>query len=87
MSDDMIQIFKKLNTNEKRDKLNELLIKIDQLLNELMIEKNINISNFKPAKNYNSANQKLQSEDEVLLFIYDDLWNLKSKLLALLTKN
>ena len=84
MSEDMINLYKKLNTNEKRNEFSQTLIKLDSLINELLISKNINISEFKNAKNYNSVKQVLQTEDDILLFFYDDIWNIKEKVLALL---
>lgn len=85
MSEEMINIYKKLNTNEKRNEFSQLLIKLDNLTDILMNLKNIELSKFKSAKNYNSMEQTLQTEDDVLLFFYDDIWNIKEKLLALIS--
>lgn len=87
MSEEMITYYKQLNTNEKRNELSNLLIKLDQLINQLMIQDNINIEELKSVKNYDIIKQSLETEDDMLLFFYDDIWNLKSKVLALLTKN
>ena len=35
MSEEMIIYYKQLNTNEKRNELSNLLIKLDQLINQL----------------------------------------------------
>ena len=87
MNEEMITFFKQLNTNEKRNELSGLLIKLDQLINELMIKKDINVDNFENVKNYDSIKQSLQNEDDTLLFFYDDVWTIKTKILALLYKN
>ena len=87
MSEEMIKYYRQLNTNEKRNEISSLLLKLDQLMNQLMIQNNIDIANFKNVKNYDSINQALNKEDEMLLFLYDDIWNLKNKVLALLCNN
>ena len=86
MSEEMVSIYKQLNKNEKRNELSQVIIKLDGLINELMKIKNIDISEFKNAKNYNSTSQTLTTEDDILLFFYDDVWNIKEKVLALLAK-
>lgn len=83
MSQEMIDLYKKLNTNEKRNELSSLIVKLDQLINQLMLQSNINIKN-DSVKNYDSNDQALKTEDEMLLFFYDDVWKLKNKVLRLL---
>lgn len=85
MTDEMIRTYKKLNTNEKRNELSNLLIKLDQLINQLISEKNLK-NGFIDVKNYDSVIQSLETEDEVLLFFYDDLWKIKNKVLLLLSE-
>lgn len=86
MSEKMIELYKLLNTNDKRNELSSLIEKLDQLINQIMIQKGID-SNFKKVKNYDSINQAQQTEDEMLLFFYEDVWNIKSNILALLSQN
>lgn len=86
MSEKMIELYKQLKTNDKRNELSSLIEKLDQLVTQMMIQKGINNS-FKQAKNYDSINQNMESEDDILLFFYEDLWNIKSKILALLATN
>ena len=86
MSEKMIELYKQLNTNDKRNELSSLIEKLDQLVNQVMIQKGIN-NNYKQAKNYDSINQNMETEDDVLLFFYEDIWNIKSKILALLAHN
>lgn len=86
MSEKMIELYKQLNTNDKRNELSSLIEKLDQLVNQIMIQKGIN-NNYKQAKNYDSINQNMETEDDMLLFFYEDIWNIKSKILALLAHN
>lgn len=86
MSEKMIELYKQLETNNKRNELSSLIEKLDQLVNQIMIQKGIN-NNYKQAKNYDSINQNMETEDDVLLFFYEDIWNIKSKILALLAHN
>lgn len=86
MNDRMIELYKQLETNEKRNELSSLIGKLDQLITQLIIQKGIN-NNVKGTKNYDSVSQCCQSEDDILLFFYDDIWNIKNKVLALLVDN
>ena len=84
MSEEMLKLYKELNTNEKRNEFSKLIMKLDQLIDELITEELEHI-NFKKIKNYNFKNSENITEDEMLTFFYDDLWNIKSKILAILT--
>lgn len=86
MTEEMITTYKQLSTNEKRNELSNLLIKLDELINQLIIEKHLNYDDFSNVKNYDSVIQTIQTEDDTLLFFYDDLWKLKNKILLLLAK-
>ena len=86
MSEKMIELYKQLNTNDKRNELSSLIEKLDQLVNQIIIQKGIE-NNYKQAKNYDSINQNMETEDDMLLFFYEDIWNIKSKILALLAHN
>jgi len=87
MTYEMATLYKKLNTNEKRNELSSLIIKIDQLLNQVLVQNKIIDGQINKIKNYDSINQALDSEDDILLFFYDDLWKIKNKLLKLLVLN
>ena len=87
MTEEMINLYKQLNTNEKRNELSNLLIKFDQLVNQMLLNQNITLDNLKNVKNYDPSIQALEGEDDMLLFFYDDIWNLKTKILTLLTNN
>ncbi|MBQ9072484.1 MAG: hypothetical protein IJY25_04950 [Bacilli bacterium] len=84
MTNEMVELYKKLDTNEKRNEFSALMIKLDQLINQLIIQNNINTENLKNVKNYDSVEQANNNEDDMMLFFYDDLWNIKNKILLLL---
>ena len=80
MSEEMIELYKKLSNNEKRNELSSLLTKTDKLLDELLKIGHIQINT--QTKNYDK-NENMKEED-MLLFFYEDLWNIKNKILTLL---
>lgn len=82
MTEEMINLYKKLNTNDKRNELSSLIIKLDKLVDELIKEKKVN-NKFGLVKNYNTKTQILESEDDLLLFFYEDIWTIKNKILLL----
>lgn len=86
MNSEMKLLYSKLSTNEKRNELSSLLVKLDKLIDQLSLQNNIN-NNSISVKNYDSSTQVNQSEDEILTFFYDDVWKIKSKILSILIKN
>lgn len=86
MSEKMIELYKQLNINEKRNEFSSLIEKLDYLVSQIMIKQGIE-NNIETVKNYNSVSQKEQTEDDMMLFFYEDLWNIKSKVLAILADN
>lgn len=78
----MMQLYKELNINEKRNEFSSLLEKTNQLITELLrveqIESDLEI------KNYNALNDAGLTEDEIFTFFYEDLWNVKNRLLTFL---
>jgi len=87
VTNEMIELFKKLNTNEKRNELSSLILKLDQIVNQLVEQNKLDSSELEVVKNYDSTNQVLDTEDDMLLFFYDDIWKIKSKILLLLLNN
>lgn len=85
MNEEMKLMYSKLSTNEKRNEFSSLLVKLDKLVDQLIMENQINLK-FKSVKNYDSSVQSTQNEDELLTFFYDDVWRIKSKILAILVK-
>ena len=79
----LIELYNKLDTNDKRNELSSLINKINAIINELLkLENEQNLFN---VKNYDMQNQKNMKESEVLSFIYEDVYSLKNNLLSLLT--
>ena len=80
--EEMMKLYEKLNTNEKRNEFSSLLEKTNQIIGELLkmekIESDLKI------KNYNALNDALMTEDEIFTFLYEDLWNIKNRLLSFL---
>ena len=84
MTQEMVELDKKLSVNEKRNELSSLLVKLDYLVNQLMIKNKIDYNLFSSVKNYDSSKQALCKEEDILLFFYSDLWNLKNKVFSLM---
>lgn len=77
-----MELYKELSINEKRNEFSSLLEKTNQLITELLrveqIENNLDI------KNYNALDDANKTEDEIFTFFYEDLWNVKNRLLTFL---
>ena len=82
MKENMIELYKQLNLDNQRNEFSSLLLKTDKLLDELLSKKEI--LNDSEVKNYDSSSGVAMSEKDVLAFFYEDLWNIKNKVLALL---
>lgn len=80
MTDEMIKLYKKLDINNKRNEFSSLFQKTDKLLDELLIKEKITKET--ETKNYDLNSD--MNEEEMLLFFYEDLWNIKNKVLSLL---
>lgn len=78
----MMELYDVLSLNDKRNEFSLLLSKSNEIINTLLkmeqIENDLNI------KNYNSSSDSKMTEDEMLTFLYEDMWNIKNKLLTLL---
>ena len=84
MTEEMIDLYKQFSTNDKRNELNLLILKINQLLDQYLLTKQVDIKIFPKVSNYDSLNQANELEDDILLMNYIELWNLKTKILFLL---
>ena len=87
MTNEMIELYKKLDTNEKRSELSSLIFKLDEIVNQLLLKNKLDIEENEKVKHYDSIKQKLDTEDDMLLFFYEDIWKLKSKALLMLLSN
>lgn len=85
MNNDMLNLYKNLTLNDKRNEFSSLLLKTDELLNQLMLK--FNISSIAQVKNYDSTNNLNFTEDDMMLFFFEDLWNIKNKILSLIVAN
>ena len=78
----MMELYKELSINEKRNEFSSLLEKTNQLITELLrVEQ---IENDLAIKNYNALDDANKTEDEIFTFFYEDLWNVKNRLLTFL---
>ena len=84
MEENMMNLYKKLNIDNKRNEFSSLLLKVDTLLNTLLAQKELN--NNTTVKNYDINAGSKFNEDETLTFFYEDLWSLKNKILLLMAE-
>lgn len=85
MNDSMLSLYKNLTLNDKRNEFSSLLLKTDKLLDQLMLNVKDNLTG--EVKNYNSIDNLNLTEDDIMLFFYEDLWNIKNKILTLIVTN
>lgn len=84
MEENMMDLYKQLNIDNKRNEFSSLLLKVDTLLNALLAQKELN--NNTTVKNYDINVGSKFNEDETLTFFYEDLWSLKNKILLLMAE-
>lgn len=84
MEENMMDLYKQLNIDNKRNEFSSLLLKVDTLLNALLAQKELN--NNTTVKNYDINDGSKFNEDETLTFFYEDLWSLKNKILLLMAE-
>lgn len=84
MEENMMDLYKQLNIDNKRNEFSSLLLKVDTLLNTLLAQKELN--NNTTVKNYDINAGSKFNEDETLTFFYEDLWSLKNKILLLMAE-
>ena len=80
--EEMMLLYSQLSINEKRNEFSSLLEKTNQLIGELL--KMEQIENDMKIKNYDAMKDHSLTEDESFTFFYEDMWNIKNRLLALL---
>lgn len=80
--EEMMNLYDKLNINDKRNEFSSLLGKTDEIINILLRMENL--QNELQVKNYDSSSDSEFKESDMLTFFYEDLWNIKNKLLMLL---
>ena len=80
--EEMMNLYDHLSINDKRNEFSTLLEKTNQIVSELLKIEQIN--NDLQIKNYNTTTHSKFTESEMLTFLYEDLWNLKNRLLTFL---
>lgn len=81
MNEELISSYMKLDTNNKRDKLNRELLVIGELLKK--IEWDMGLDNEVDIYNYNVSSDNKMSEDEFLVSTYQDVFNVERELLTI----
>ena len=81
--EDLIEKFAALDKEHKRNQLNIELQIIGELINKT--EQVFNIPNLLEVRNYDSNIHSNLSEDEMLEFLYEDVFNIERELITLLT--
>ena len=80
--EEMMRLYDELSMNDKRNEFSSLLEKTNQIVSELLkIEQ---LQNDLKIKNYNSLYDSKLTESQMFTFLYEDLWNVKNRLLTLL---
>ena len=83
MSEEMKNAYKKLDINNKRNLLSDELIIIFELIKRY--ENAIGINPITQVKNYDVINDKNLTEDGILDFFYEDVYNIQQELITLLS--
>lgn len=79
----VLDAFNQLDTNNKRNKISDELMAIGELINN--IEKYSGIETNLKIKNYDQNNDLNMTEDEILSFIYEDIFNIENEIFILYT--
>lgn len=82
MSDEMKNAYMQLDINDKRNQLSDELLIIFELIKRFENVKGVNPMTH--VKNYDSINDKDLNEDEMLMFFYEDVYNIQQELITLL---
>lgn len=79
----VLDAFNQLDTNNKRNKISDELMAIGELINN--IEKYSGIETNLKIKNYDQNNDLNMTEDEILTFFYEDIFNIENEIFILYT--
>ena len=80
---ELIENYSNLDLDQKRNQINIELEIIGELIKKVETAYNIPIS--LNVKNYDTAKDKKLTEDEMLTFFYEDVFNIERELITLLT--
>lgn len=75
--------FSRLNTIEKRNQINNELLFIASLIK--MKEEQLKLPSILNVKNYDSNKQSKLTENDMLDFLYEDIYSIKRELITLLS--
>lgn len=81
MSNEMKNAFDILDVNTKRNQISDELIIIYELIKKFELLKGT--SPITKVKNYDTVNDKMLSESEMLTFFYEDIYNIQQELITM----
>lgn len=82
MNDVMLKVFDELDINNKRNQISDELLIIFELIRQYENKKGI--SPISKVKNYDLVNDEILDENEMLTFLYEDIFNIEQELITLL---
>lgn len=83
MNNEFKEAYKNLSLNDKRNQLSNELMLIGELIKSM--ESSLEIPSILNVKKYDSKNDYDLSEDEMLEYIYEDVYNIQRELITLAT--
>jgi hypothetical protein len=84
MSLELKGAYDNLSINDKRDQLSNEIIFIAELIKAFREKLGTNIFPF-DVKNYDSVEDENMNEEEFLTFVYEDIYNIKTELVTILS--
>ena len=81
MSSEMKNAFDILDVNTKRNQISDELLIIYELIKKFELLKGT--SPITKVKNYDTVNDKVLSESEMLTFFYEDIYNIQQELITM----
>lgn len=85
MTDEFKNAFKNLSLNEKRNQISNEMLVISELIKNY--ENILGISSMLDVKNFDLVKDANLSEDEMLDFIYENIYNIQREIITILSIN
>lgn len=85
MTDEFKNAFKNLSINEKRNQISNEMLVISELIKNY--ENSVGISSILDVKNYDLVKDANLSENEMLDFIYENIYNIQREIITILSIN
>ena len=82
MGEELKHAFDLLDTNTKRNQISNELLLIHELIKNYELKRNV--TPITKIKNYDSVNDADLTEDEMLTFLYEAIYNIEQELISLL---